>query len=245
MVKEAFLIKLVETREIAPQVKHFVFKYTGSEAFTYIPGQFITLLLEQGEKVLRRSYSLASCPDLAHHHIEFAASYVENGTASEFLFSLKAGDTIKATGPFGRLILPPEPEKRYILIATGTGVTPYRAMLSVLAEAMQTQACEVLLLQGTRHLEEVLYKDEFLAFASQHEHFTYRACLSRLQEVPQERYLFKGYVQDCLAGMQTDPEADLVYLCGNPNMVDATFKYLTDAGFATKRIKREKYISSK
>ncbi|MGB8635748.1 MAG: ferredoxin--NADP reductase, partial [Rhodanobacteraceae bacterium] len=44
---------------------------------------------------------------------------------------------------------------------------------------------------------------------------------------------------------EPDPEYDIAYLCGNPEMVDAAFAELKDRGLSVRQIRREKYISSR
>lgn len=241
MANVSFKLIMQESYFIAPEVKHFVFQREDKTALHFIPGQFITLMLTRADKLVRRSYSLAAAPNL-EGNIEFAASFVAKGFASEYLFGLKRGDELLATGPFGRLILPNQAEKRYILVATGTGVTPYRTMLPELAMRMQRDQSEVVLIQGVRKLEDLLYADEFHQFAKAHAQFSYRPCLSRVVTLPMHHY--NGYVHQQFDLINLSPTADLFYLCGNPNMIDESFEKLTALGFDSARIRREKYISS-
>lgn len=247
MSRKEFTLILEESHNIAPAVKHFRFRREDGEAFAFIPGQFITLHIPTAQKVLRRSYSIANSTHQPSDQIEFAASYVPQGAASVLLFGLQKGESIKATGPFGRLILRDEQPQRYIFVATGTGVTPYRSMLSELAERfVKTPNFKVVLLLGVRVSDDLLYRDEFLAFAAQHPWFEFRAYYSR---VPLENLLAKhehrGYVGNAFAELIPNPEQDIVYLCGNPNMVDEVFTLLiAQHHFPSEAIRREKYISS-
>ena len=52
-----------------------------------------------------------------------------------------------------------------------------------------------------------------------------------------------GYVQNVLADIAPEPEGDIAYLCGNPNMVDACVEALKGFGLPMKHIRREKYVS--
>jgi len=52
-------------------------------------------------------------------------------------------------------------------------------------------------------------------------------------------------VQQHLAEFAPNPATDIAYLCGNPDMVDATFEALKEAGLPTPQVRREKYVSSK
>lgn len=228
---------------IAPQIRHLAFRVEGEERFPFIPGQFITLLIEGDDKPIRRSYSIANTHVNGSNVIEFAASYIENGIATQLLFNLQPGETVTATGPFGRLILRDEQPARYVLVATGTGVTPYRAMLDELGQRLEAQKnLRVLLLFGVRQPEDLLYRDEFVAFAQKHPNFEFRAYYSRAR--CHEPYEHQGYVHTAFADIDLKPEQDVIYLCGNPNMIDDSFALLTERGFASQNVRREKYISS-
>ncbi len=228
---------------LSPKVKHFIFRAENSPPFDYIPGQFITIHFEREGKMLKRSYSIANVP-AKDNRIEFAAGYVAGGPGTELLFNLQPGDKIHINGPFGRLILKESP-KRYVLVATSTGVTPYRAMLQELASRLQIDpTLKVVILQGVQTHEEILYPDEFLAFASEYPQVSFRAHLSREAENSLQAHEYPGYVQHAFPELSLDPENDMVYLCGNPGMIDESFNYLKEKGFGMQRIIREKYISA-
>ena len=107
----------------------------------------------------------------------------------------------------------------------------------------------VVLLFGARTPEELLYGDEFRAFADAHPNFRFVPCFSR--ELPQagspqaHADVRHGYVQNFLAEFSPDAQDDIAYLCGNPNMVDTTFEALKEFGLSIQHIRREKYVSSK
>ncbi|BCA94152.1 ferredoxin--NADP(+) reductase [Legionella antarctica] len=243
MLVNTFPITLIESFMISPKVKHFVFSCQLSPVFNFLPGQFITIHFEHNGKTLKRSYSIANEPKL-DNRIEFAAGYFENGPGTELLFNLKPGDTIYINGPFGRLIFKDEIPGRYILVATSTGITPYKAMLNELAMRIeQNPHLEVVILQGVQKRDEILYAKEFSAFAQKYPQVSFRAHLSR--ELPHELHAneYCGYVQHSFPELNLNPEKDVVYLCGNPGMIDDSFNYLKDQGFAMQQIIREKYIS--
>ena len=166
---------------------------------------------------------------------------------AELLRALPEGGRVDASGPYGRFcLLPADANRRYLLIATGTGVTPYRAMLPLIERQIAERDIRIVLLQGARTPGELLYGDEFRAFADRHpRHFRYVACLSR--ELPAEPHpdVRHGYVQQFLDELAPDAAGDIAYLCGNPNMVDACFEALKGHGLPVPQIRREKYVSSK
>lgn len=235
---------LVESNMLSPKVRHFVFELKQEPIFKYVPGQFITIHFNKEEKALKRSYSIANAPT-DNNRIEFAAGYVENGPGTELLFNLKPMDCIQISGPYGRLILKEELPKRYILAATSTGVTPYRAMLGELKRRLQeSNDLKVVILLGVQNQEEVLYKKEFVAFCEQFPaQVQFRAQLSRVPKHLLQANEYAGYVQHSFAELALNPENDLVYLCGNPAMIDESFEDLKNRGFALQQIIREKYIS--
>ncbi|MCC7095559.1 MAG: ferredoxin--NADP reductase [Thermomonas sp.] len=247
-------MKLVARRMLAPTVAHLSFERDDGQVLPCIPGQFIQIHFRYADgSEARRSYSIAlgraldTPPDA---RVDIAVSYVSGGAATALFEALEIGHRLEASGPYGRFCLfPNDANRRYLLVGTGTGITPYRAMLPQLEKLMHDRSVDVVLLQGARSPAELLYGDEFRAFANAHPGFRYVPCLSR--ELPMEDSLHAhpdvrhGYVQNVLAELEPDPEHDIAYLCGNPDMVDASFELLKERGLAIGRIRREKYVSNK
>ncbi len=235
---------------LAPSVAHLSFLRGDGLPLDYIPGQFIQVHFAYADGTpTKRSYSLATIHDHAlgaGEAVEIAVSYVPGGAATALFEGLDIGGTVSASGPFGRFcLMPQDANRRYLLIATGTGVTPYRAMLPLLEKQIAERGIEVVLLFGARNPDELLYGDEFRAFADTHPAFRFVPCFSR--ELPADPYpdVRHGYVQQFLDEFAPDAASDIAYLCGNPNMVDACFEQLKAAGLPIPQIRREKYVSSK
>ena len=241
-----FPITLVEAFMLSPNVKHFIFNANLSPAFDFQAGQFITIHFEHDGKILKRSYSVANEPK-QNNRIEFAAGYVEGGPGTELLFNLSPGDTININGPFGRLTLKDTCPKRYILIATSTGITPYRSMLAELKKRLERDpSLSVLIMLGVQTEKEALYANEFMEFCASHPaQATFRVQLSRATDTNLPSPHFSGYVQHAFPDIALNPEEDVVYLCGNPGMIDEAFENLKERGFTMPQIIREKYISAK
>lgn len=242
MSHQKFTLVLRKKRRVTPRVMVFTFTREDGQSIDYIPGQFITLHIPWDEIVLRRSYSIATLFGEVET-IDIAVTEVHGGRATGVLFDLKPGERIEATGPFGRFILRDDQPCRYILVATGTGVSPYRAMLSQLRQRLYQTGFEAILLLGVRNMDELLFRDDFEELAGVSEKFAFCPSFSRYQ--PEHAgCAHYGYVQHQLKGMRLDPERDIVYLCGNPNMIDDAVKHLKSVGFQNPRIRREKYVSS-
>ena len=235
---------------LAPSVGHYQFVRDDGQPLDFVPGQFIQVHFRYADGTpAKRSYSLATIHDHAlgpGEAVEIAVSYVPGGAATALFEGLPEGGHVEASGPFGRFcLMPGDRNARYLLIATGTGVTPYRSMLPQLRSLMAERGVEVVLLQGARTPAELLYGDEFRAFADAHPEFRYVPCLSR--ELPPDPHpdVRHGYVQQHLGAFAPDAARDIAYLCGNPDMVDACFEALKGFGLPVPQIRREKYVSSK
>ena len=240
-MKENFELVLQDYQMISPRVRHLSFIRADNKSIAFTAGQFISLHIHKNGKELMRNYSIASQPEQTGR-IDLACAYIEHGLASELLFNLQPGDKVHASGVYGRFYLKDEPVKRYILIATGTGVTPYRSMLNEIARRMQTSDLEVIVIMGGRSRQEMLYRNEFLNFAQQQPNFRYLACYSRV--IPEQllEYEYSGHVQDILKLLNIDGVQDIAYLCGHPDMVDSCFSLLQTLGIDKGNIRREKYV---
>jgi len=101
------------------------------------------------------------CPDLK------ADDPAKKGVCSNFLCDTKAGDEVKMTGPAGKVMLLPEedPKTDYIMVATGTGIAPYRGFIRRLfnedTPAARAYKGEAWLFLGVANSDALLYDDEF------------------------------------------------------------------------------------
>ncbi|HTH67230.1 MAG TPA: FAD-binding oxidoreductase [Rhodanobacter sp.] len=244
-----FQLRLVDSRMLAPAVRHLVFERVDGQPLAFQPGQFLQVHFHYDDgTATKRSYSVATVGD-GHspvQRIEIAVSYVEGGAATRLLGELPVGGVIDASGPYGRFCLQEaDSHPRYLLLATGTGVTPYRAMLPQIEKLLAKGDREVVLLYGARTEAELLYGEEFEAFAQTHPGFIFHGCLSREARATPRPTDRSGHVQNVLAELGPHADRDIAYLCGNPNMVDAAFAALKEFGLPVPQIRREKYISSR
>ena len=245
-----FTLRLAQSRMLAASVRHLAFARTDGQPFAFTPGQFLQIHFAYADgKPTKRSYSVATVAardGAAVELIEIAVSYVPGGAASALFTHLEEGGTVEASGPYGRFVLgEADANRRYVLIATGTGVTPYRAMLPQLAAHMRARGVEAVLLYGARSESELLYGEEFEAFAAAHAGFRFVPCFSRGPRAQPRAHDRLGYVQSVLPELAPDPGGDIAYLCGNPDMVDQSFEALKLAGLPIQHIRREKYVSSR
>lgn len=205
--------------------------------FDFVAGQFLQLHIEIDGTVHKRSYSIANSPAdfRATGLLQVALSQVDGGVASTFFQHATPGTTINMTGPYGALILPEALPGQLVLVGTGTGIAPYRSMIPQLA-ALAGEGKAITTVMGFRYRHECIYAEDFAPVSRQ------RVCLSREPDLNTGEYA--GHVQGQFDALNLNPEKDIVYLCGNPGMIDDCVALLREMGFPPRQIKREKYVYS-
>jgi len=232
---------------LAPAVRHMAFERADGQPFAFVPGQFVQIHFHYADgKPTKRSYSVATIGNgsvAPVERVEIAVSYVEGGAATALLSDLAEGGTVDASGPYGRFcLMDADTNKRYLLVGTGTGVTPYRAMLPKIREAIATRGCTFELVYGARNEGELLYGEEFEAFAREVPGFTFHPCFSRqMRETPRPNDR-SGRVHVALAELKPDAAHDIAYLCGNPDFVRSTRKRLYLQGMPLGRIHADPFV---
>ena len=225
--------RLVDFREIAPEVRHFVFEVPGVERFAFTPGQFVHFRAEVGGQAVSRAYSIASPPD--GNRFELCLNRVKEGTFSPWLFQMRPGDTVEMRGPYG-VFTWRKPAGDSVLVATGTGIAPLRAMLE--ARLPTETGLQFTLVFGVRWESGLLYREEFEALAARHANFRFWPTLTQ----PGPGWTGRtGRVQPHLlevAGERRDLD---VYICGLKEMVLETRDLLAERGFDRKRVLYERF----
>ena len=225
--------KLLESRELAPLVRHFVFKVEDSPSFSYVPGQFVSLTADIDGSPITRAYSFASPPNGAL--FELCLNRVAEGKFSPYLFDLQPGDQVQMKGPYGGFIFR-QPAQDSILVGTGTGVVPFRAMLQ--AQLSRDNVHKFTLIFGARYKHGLLYREEFEDLAITHSNFRFWPTLSR----PEAGWTGRtGHVQSHLFEAIGERRDVNVFICGLAPMVDDVRSILKGNGFDRKRIICEKY----
>jgi ferredoxin-NADP reductase len=225
--------RLISSAPLAEAVNHFVFEAVGIDQLDFTPGQFVSFQEEVDGKQITRAYSLASAP-MGNNRFELCLNRVEGGRLSPHLFAMRPGDMIEMSAPLGTFVLR-EPARDSILIATGTGITPFRSFLH---GHLPMGAPVFTLLFGVRHESHILYRAEFEAMAKQYAQFRFWPTLSR----PGDDWAGRsGHVQAHLeAAIGGRRDIDF-YLCGLKQMVDDVRATLKEMGFDRKQIRYEKY----
>ncbi|WP_448215931.1 FAD-binding oxidoreductase [Endozoicomonas sp. 2B-B] len=213
--------------------------------FDYQPGQFVQLHFSFQGQDYKRSYSIANSPESFQNsqQLEIAISFVKGGVASSLFSEAEAGLELSIGGPFGVLTVPKQHDGRIILAGTGTGLAPYRAMVPELKK-LASEGTQILVLMGVRDRADMIYEQDFRDLAALSESIEYRACYSREKSLNSSANEYPGYLQNQFPQLNLTPEKDLVYLCGNPAMIDDASAELKELGFGPRQVKREKYVFS-
>jgi ferredoxin-NADP reductase len=224
---------LIDVREIAPDVRHFVFETPEVSNLSFTPGQFVSLSRDVGGKEITRPYSIASKPD--GNHFDLCLNLVKEGHLSPWLFTLEPGAEIEVTEPLGFFVVR-NPQRDAVFVATGTGIAPIRSMLEDCLERGDPR--QLTLIFGVRYEHSLLYRDEFEKLAAGHPDFRFWPTLSR----PEPSWTGRtGHVQQHLAEAIGERRDVDVYICGLKAMVDDVRVMLKGMGFDRKQIIYEKY----
>jgi len=189
--------------------------------FSFKAGQHISVGIYGNHQ--SREYSIYSGAN--DEHLEILVKEVENGHFTPRLRKLKPGRLLEVHGPFGRFGLSPEAaaDGKFVFIASGTGIAPFRSMIRSFPELDYT------LIHGVRYAKEAYDRNEYASDR-------YVLCTSQDAKGNYQGRL-TGYLKNC----QFHPETQF-YLCGNSNMIFDAVEILKEKGFERDQIHCEVYF---
>jgi len=225
--------RLVESYELAPEVRHFVFEAPEVQQIHFKAGQFVSLSEDLAGKKITRAYSIASLPN--GNRFELCLNLVHEGAFSPHLFAMHPGDTVEMTQPLGFFVVR-NPAREALFVATGTGIAPFRPMAR--DYLTHPEAKQLTLIFGVRYENSIYYRGDFEVLARRHPNFRFWPTLSRPAESWSGR---TGHVQTHLLEAIGERRDLDVYICGLKAMVDDVRAILKGLGFDRKQIIFEKY----
>jgi NAD(P)H-flavin reductase len=197
--------------------------------FEFLAGQFVQLLIPHEGGVTRRSYSIANSPDEAF--LEFVIKILPNGVGSQFLGSLREGDTVTGRGPLGHFVNNGN-DNSICFVATGVGLAPiYGIILETLRNKKNTNS--VHLYFGVRSESDIFWLERLETLAREYDNFSYTFTLS------QPSTTWNGATGRVTAHLPHHSVTDNFYLCGSPEMVKEVRESLIDRGAEPTKIKFE------
>jgi ferredoxin--NADP+ reductase len=240
-----FEAELVERIDFTGDLGLFRFRADNQPGFK--PGQYATIVLQDGDKLLQRPYSIVSAPH--EPFLEFFLELVPHGVLTPRLWELREGSRVFVRNRIvGNFVLD-ESVHRHVMIATVTGIAPFLSMVRHAIhqrEMSGDEAHEMLILHGASRSEEFgVYVQELKALAERHDWLHYVPTVSRPWE-DTEWSGELGRVDDLVRkyadtlGFTGGKAAG--YACGNPQMIETAKSILTRAGFPKQHIHEEKYF---
>ncbi len=209
--------RVLQLERLSSDVMRLRLQLPASDAFAYHAGQYIDFLLQGG---LRRSYSMASAAqDQAGATLELHLRHLPGGVFTDQVFgTLKERDILRIEGPFGSFHLREDSSKPMLLLASGTGFAPIKAIIERLQLQGSTRAAT--LYWGGRRPQD-LYLDAWVR--------------EKLDQMPNLRYVpvvsdalpedgwsgRTGFVHRALLQDFPDLSGHQVYACGAPIVVDS------------------------
>jgi len=184
----------------------------------YRAGQYVEFILQGGA---RRSYSMANAPHLlgSPPAIELHLRHMPGGRFTDHVFAaMKEKDILRMEGPFGSFFLREESNKPIVLVASGTGFAPIKAII----EHMQHKAITrpAVLYWGARRKADLYMHDWALQAAADMESLRYVPVLS--EAAADDAWTGRtGFVHEAVMRDFPDLSAHQIYACGAPVMVES------------------------
>jgi ferredoxin--NADP+ reductase len=207
------------------------------------PGQFVTVGLPKdqeqatgsretsaAQKLIRRAYSIATSP-VNRDYLELFVMLVRGGRLTPRLWTVEEG---------GRLYLDPRPKGKFtldsvppgkdlVMVATGTGLSPYVSMWRTHKEDPPWR--RMVVIHGVRKASDLAFRNELEHDARVYPHFNYLPIVSRPENGwagltgRVQQVLHKEHLEE-LMGVHLDPQQCHVFLCGNPDMINEVTRLL-------------------
>ncbi|HGM7960482.1 TPA: NADH:ubiquinone reductase (Na(+)-transporting) subunit F [Serratia marcescens] len=192
-----------------------------------------------------RAYSMANYPEekgIIMLNVRIATPPPNNpdvppGIMSSYIWSLKAGDKVTISGPFGEFFAK-DTDAEMIFIGGGAGMAPMRSHIFDQLKRLNSKR-KITFWYGARSLREMFYEDDFNQLQAENENFTWHVALSDPQ--PEDNWTgYTGFIHNVLLENylrnHPAPEDCEFYMCGPPMMNAAVIKMLKDLGVEDENI---------
>lgn len=229
-VESAFPVRKMPSRVMSLQKKsHDVMvvrlELPGYDAMRYHAGQYIEFILRDGA---RRSYSMANAPHTLVRadgavspgpSIEFHIRHMPGGKFTDHVFTaMKEKEVLRVEGPYGSFYLREDSDKPMILLASGTGFAPIKAVIEHIQFKGITRRS--ILYWGGRRPADLYLHDWVCARLAEMPNLTYVPVISNALPVDNWRGRI-GYVHKAVLEDFPDLSGHQVYACGAPIVVES------------------------
>ncbi|MEN9560013.1 MAG: hypothetical protein RLZZ502_1224 [Pseudomonadota bacterium] len=204
--------------KVTHDVMRVVLKLPANEQLQYQAGQYVDILMRDGK---RRSFSIANAPHTGAH-IELHIRHLPNGAFTEPLFTTgKVKDIWRFEGPHGSFYLREDSDKPMIMLCSGTGFAPIKAIIE---HSLEKQYFRPMVVYWGGRRPSDLYDAALVAqWAQAHPHISFVPVISeaKIEDAWQGR---QGFVHHAVMEDFPDLSGYEVYACGVPIMVDSAKK---------------------
>ncbi len=219
----AFPIKKLPTRvsamdRVSSDVMIIKLQLPANDAFQYHAGQYVDFLLRDGA---RRSYSMANAPSEGAS-MELHIRHMPGGRFTDHVFgSMKEKEILRIEGPFGSFFLRESSEKPIVMLASGTGFAPIKALLeNMMAKGISRRTT---LYWGGRRPSDLYLNAWVTELAHAHPWLTYVPVVS--DALPEDAWTGRtGFVHRAVLQDFADLSGHQVYACGAPIVVESAQK---------------------
>jgi CDP-4-dehydro-6-deoxyglucose reductase len=211
--------RVASIEQAAPDVVIVKLQLPANERLQYLAGQYVELILRDGT---RRSYSMAGAPDLAEQ-MELHIRHMPGGRFTDALFgvttpAVKVRDILRLEGPLGTFFLREDRDSPIVLVASGTGFAPIKAIVEQARHKGVSRP--MTLYWGGRRPQDLYMSALCEQWASEIPGFRYVPVVS--DALPEDDWRGRtGFVHRAVMADFPDLSAHQVYACGTPLMVEA------------------------
>ena len=189
-----------------------------SDMLKYHAGQYVEFLLRDGD---RRAYSMANAPHTQADMpgLELHLRHMAGGKFTDHVFgAMKEKEILRIEGPYGSFFLREDSAKPLVLLASGTGFAPIKALIEHMQHKNITRPA--VLYWGGRRPADLYMNDWVLARAAEMPHLRYIPVISNA--LPEDGWAGRtGFVHQAVLEDFSDLSGHQVYACGAPIVVES------------------------
>lgn len=213
-----------------------------ADVFKYHAGQYVEFLLRDGD---RRAYSMGNAPhtQLENPGVELHIRHMPGGKFTDHVFGpMKEKEILRIEGPFGSFYLREESVKPMIMLASGTGFAPIKAIIEHLQVKSITRPA--ILYWGGRRLADLYMHDWILGKVAEMPNLSYVPVIS--DALPEDAWTGRtGFVHRAVLQDFPDLSAYQVYACGAPIVVDSAQADYLAAGLPADEFYADSFVTEK
>lgn len=213
--------RVLSIEKPTPDVAVLRLQLPANQNLQYRAGQYVEFILQGANSGARRSYSMANAPDElgSPPAIELHLRHMPGGKFTDHVFTaMKEKDILRMEGPFGSFFLRSDSAKPMILLASGTGFAPIKAIIQQLQhKGIQRPA---VLYWGCRKKADLYQHDWCVDAAAGMHNLRYVPVLS--EPTADDHWTGRtGFVHQAVMADWPDLSGHQVYACGAPVMVES------------------------